>query len=257
MIHKIAPILFIALLCFTFNRSYSQQAILSSGGNSADGTISYSFGQFAYQTFFNESSSIAQGVQHAYEISTVPSLFSLTNSLIYTSETFCYNALMNLTVAGGGTSVLIQDGATTNFIAGNSIRFLPGFSAQPGSYVHAYITQTGDFCDGSISGSIVQVPPEEKSVGTINPEALNQLNSLEKEVFVFPNPNNGIFKVSIQNFENSASICIYNITGAIFYNSTIEPSGTQEITLPAARKGIYFVRVTSNNEQFIKKIIIK
>jgi hypothetical protein len=257
MIQKITPFILIALLCFSFNRSYSQQAILSSGGNSADGTVSYSFGQFAYQTFFDGNSSIAQGVQHAYEISTVPSLFSLTNTLIYTSESFCYNALMNLTVAGGATSVLIQEGATTNFIAGNSIRFLPGFNAQPGSSVHAFITQNGEFCDGPITGSIVQVSPEEKSEGIINPEEMHKFNTSEKQLVVFPNPNNGTFRVSMHNFENRASICIYNLTGAIFYNSDMEQTTPKEITLPTIQKGIYFVRVTSNKEQFVKKIIIK
>lgn len=257
MIQKITPFILLVLLCFSFNRSYCQQAILSSGGNSTDGTVSYSFGQFAYQTFFESNSSIAQGVQHVYEISSVPSLFSLTNTLISTNETFCYNALMNITIAGVETSVLIQEGATANFIAGHSIRFLPGFNAKPGSYVHAYITQNGEFCDGPITGSIVQASPEEKSEGTINPEELNKFNTSEKQVIVFPNPNNGTFNVTLLNFENSASICIYNLTGAIFYNSNIEQTTLKEITLPTIQKGIYFVRVTSNKEQFVKKIIIK
>jgi hypothetical protein len=257
MIQRIILAILVTLLCFSFQQTFSQQAILSSGGNSADGTISFSFGQFAFQTYFQSSSSVAQGVQHPFEISSVPSLFSLTNTMIYTDEIFCYNALQDITVGGVEPSVYIQSDAAVNFIAGHSIRFLPGFNAQPGSSVHAYITTNGEFCDGPINSSIVQLPPEEKSVGTIDSEVIFKLTSTEKQVVVFPNPNQGVFRINLINFESSASIYIYNLTGAIFYKSGKEQITQKEITLPQVQKGIYFVRVTSNNEQFVKKIIVR
>lgn len=247
----------VTLLCFSFIQAFSQQTILSSGGNSADGAISYSFGQFAFQTYFQSSSSVAQGVQHPFEISSVPSLFSLTNTMIYTDDIFCYNALQDITVGGVEPSVYIQSDAEVNFIAGHSIRFLPGFNAQPGSSVRAFITTTGEFCDGPIRCSIVQLPPEEKSEGIIDSKVIDDLTSAEKKVVVFPNPNQGVFRINLINFENSASICIYNLTGAIFYKTGNEQITQKEIMLPYVQKGIYFVRITSNNEQFVKKIIVR
>jgi hypothetical protein len=52
---------------------YSQVAVISSGGNATGsaGTTSFSIGQVVYTAHAGSSGSIAQGVQHAYEIFTV------------------------------------------------------------------------------------------------------------------------------------------------------------------------------------------
>ena len=62
MIQRIFLSMLVTLLCFSFIQAFSQQTILSAGGNSADGSISYSFGQFDFHTYFQSSSSVAQGV---------------------------------------------------------------------------------------------------------------------------------------------------------------------------------------------------
>ena len=63
-------ILFVGLISSTLN---AQQTIPTTGGNGSNstGSISYSVGQIGYTTVTNSKGSIAQGVQHAYEISVV------------------------------------------------------------------------------------------------------------------------------------------------------------------------------------------
>ncbi|MFZ4725899.1 MAG: T9SS type A sorting domain-containing protein [Paludibacter sp.] len=64
-----------ALLTATFGLStlMAQQTVPTSGGNasSADGTVSYTVGQLVSTTVTGISGTVAQGVQQAYEISTV------------------------------------------------------------------------------------------------------------------------------------------------------------------------------------------
>jgi hypothetical protein len=53
--------------------SYGQTSVVASGGEvkNTSGSISYSIGQVAYQSVSNTSGSVSQGVQHAFEISTL------------------------------------------------------------------------------------------------------------------------------------------------------------------------------------------
>ena len=52
---------------------FGQTSLNASGGgtSNASGSISYSIGQVAYQSVSNTSGSVSQGVQHAFEISTL------------------------------------------------------------------------------------------------------------------------------------------------------------------------------------------
>lgn len=58
---------------FVSGLTFSQQSVNTTGGNAsgAGGTVSYSVGQIVYTTSYGTTGSVAQGVQHAYEIYTV------------------------------------------------------------------------------------------------------------------------------------------------------------------------------------------
>ncbi len=53
--------------------SHSQESVNTSGGNASgtEGNVSYSVGQLTYNEYGNGTGSVAQGVQHAYEIVTL------------------------------------------------------------------------------------------------------------------------------------------------------------------------------------------
>jgi hypothetical protein len=248
----------ILLIISTFSfQLFAQDGMVSSGGDGtgSGGSFSFSLGQFAYQTFFENNSSVEQGLQHPFETSYVPSLFFLSDSTI-SSGIACFNALVNLTVAGDGENVIVQNGAVADFIAGKSIRFLPGFQAQPGSTVHEFITVNNNFCDGDITQSVVTVQPEEKDIGISGLPAVDEDLPPGVQVDLYPNPNHGKFKIDLINFEERATVCVYNLTGAVFYKSSLGQIIQNEVNIPYLRKGIYFVRIIGNNKQFVKKIIV-
>jgi hypothetical protein len=249
-------ILFIVLFCLPLIQ-WAQQGMHGSGvdGTGEGGSFSSSFGQFAFENYFTGSSSVSEGVQHPFENSKVAPLYSLFDSILGDGDLLCYNAQLNITVAGDDGDVVIDNGANSDFIAGRSIVFLPGFHAQPGSYVHGHITTNGDFCDGVITQSIVQAQPETKSESVYDEIPPNNL-APETDIKVYPNPNKGSFTIKLINFENKAFASVYSMVGSIVYQSEMEKDNSVEIDLPFIRKGIYFVRVTSGEEQFVKKIIV-
>ncbi len=77
---------------------------------------------------------------------------------------------------------------------------------------------------------------------------------------ISPNPNNGTFKLDIGGLTaNNVSINVYSILGALVYESESEiwtGSLTKEINLNSAPQGVYFIKVSSNNKTYTKKLII-
>jgi hypothetical protein len=250
------PLLFIFIIIANF--SFAQETILSTGGDgvNAGGSFSYTFGQFAFETYFESGNSVVQGIQHPFEIIWLTPTFSLVDSTVLNGSLTCFNASQTIIVAGDGNPVIIQNMAVVDFIAGKSIHFLPGFVAQSGSKVHAYISSDGVFCSVPFMASIVEAPPHEKEV-KLN-EQLEEKDDLspEMQVKVYPNPNNGNFTIDLINFESKASISIYDLTGSIYFESKMEHTTTNQLSFSFLRKGIYFVKVTSNNKQFVKKIFV-
>jgi hypothetical protein len=195
-----------------------------------------------------------QGIQHPFEIIWLTSNLTLVDTSIQTGNLACFNAMKNITVAGDGNPVIIQNLAVVDFIAGNSIHFLPGFLAQSGSQVHGYISTDGTFCSGSVLSSIVEAPIQEKDATFDKKE--NDILPSEMQVKVYPNPSNGIFTIDLINFEDKASICIYDLTGSMYYESKMESTTNNKLNFSFLRKGIYFVKIISNNKQFVKKIFV-
>ena len=67
------PLLLLLIGSLWIGYSQAQESANSSGGNAtgSGGTVAYSVGQVVFTTNFGNSGSVAQGVQHAYEIFTV------------------------------------------------------------------------------------------------------------------------------------------------------------------------------------------
>jgi hypothetical protein len=236
----------------------AQQVILSSGGNSVDGNVSYSFGQFSFHYYSEGNSSFAEGVQHPYELYEnpfeIPETRTIVDTIIADLDN-CIDAMQIIIVAGNGKNVDVLQEASVNFIAGQTIRFLPGFHAHQGSLVQAYITTDGSFCSLGNAGAIVSQPKyiEEKSI--LIPLTQDNLSE-DKSVIVYPNPNNGRFYIQLNHFDSNVKIYIYNTVGSVFYQSERSCNELPQIDLGIIRQGIYFVRVADEKEQFIQKIIV-
>jgi len=181
----------------------------------------------------------------------------VSDSVIQNGASVCFNAFQTITIAGEGHPVIIENGANADFIAGTSIRFLPDFIAKEGSYVHSSITADSSFCEGSILKSIVKAIPEKNELKLLKMENKQALNKSEKQVNIFPNPNTGCFKIELINFDKFSSVDIFNMAGKWVYKSNLEPFSNKEITLSLKNKGIYFVKVVSEKNLFVRKILVK
>lgn len=83
--------------------------------------------------------------------------------------------------------------------------------------------------------------------------AINENNDLG--VSIYPNPNNGEFTISTT--ENNASINIYSTDGKMIINNLRVTEVNQLINLGDIESGIYFVKVTNDNNQKTIRLIIE
>jgi Leucine-rich repeat (LRR) protein len=190
------------------------------------------------------------------ETHSVPETLTLTNISVGSGTTVCYDATQDITVAGGSTTVNLLNGSNTTFIAGHSIRFLPGFHAQSGSIMDAYITTTASFCENPML-VIALDELSEKSITDKNIQNQGKTGDIEKLVKIFPNPNNGRFMIELCNFEKPVKVSVINITGATVYPEKWIDSDFSELELSGIDKGMYFVRINDGISLLSKKIIVQ
>jgi hypothetical protein len=188
------------------------------------------------------------------DLAAIPIDLQIPSKTVASSTEECFNAENDITVAGTGL-VVIQEDATATFIAGHSIRFLPNFHAEAGSFMHAWITTNGSFCDVAGGGSIV-AQTEAKSTELAKPDVESIIaNGLQ--VKVYPNPSNGQFTIELNDTEPDITAIVYNLSGSTICRSTSHNSNQLGVEMPGIRKGIYFLRIMSGAKQFGRKIIIE
>ena len=97
---------------------------------------------------------------------------------------------------------------------------------------------------------------------TVNVSQITGINSILNsiETKVFPNPSEGIFKLRLKSSEYvNIKFEVINSLGTIILNRKVNFSGEKEelIDLSYASKGIYFLRISTENSQEQLKLLLK
>ncbi|MCD4795474.1 MAG: T9SS type A sorting domain-containing protein [Bacteroidales bacterium] len=83
------------------------------------------------------------------------------------------------------------------------------------------------------------------------------ISQIESNVKIVPNPNNGLFTIDFGNLNTSGTIVsIFTVSGQVICQLKTS-SDILEVNLTNYAKGVYFVRITSGNEVYNDKIILK
>ena len=87
--------------------------------------------------------------------------------------------------------------------------------------------------------------------GTLANESF-QLNN----VAIYPNPSNGLVTVSYGNFEPT-QIQVYDISGKLILTKENLSASETNLDLSSASQGIYFIKISSENQNTVKRLIKK
>ena len=157
-------------------------------------------------------------------------------------HTICSNA-GDETLTGGSPAGGTYSG---NGVVGNV--FQPS-TVPPGKYAITY-TVTDSGCSAS-------------AVDTITVNYCTGIISIGNpmQVDLYPNPNNGNFELIITNgFVNDFSIDVIDVDGRRIFETTHESAQAQymkKFDLSSLAKGVYFVRVITNNETVVKRVVLQ
>jgi len=186
-----------------------------------------------------------------------PKFLVLQNDTIHEGETSCYDATNTVTIAGNGTSFVIDSAGTLTIIAGENIMLMPGFWAKHGSNFYGYISKTG--CSIILASSI---PTTNKIAITIEEPAENGINLDDvfhyDNLLIFPNPTSNRFNIHFKSDYNSTSshhVSLYDLFGRQIYSKVFEGNSVQVIDVSSYSNGIYIIQVISDAGVFSEKVI--
>jgi len=179
-----------------------------------------------------------------------PATRTVTNVIVASGETKCYNASQVITVAGNGTLFFVLSGGNATFIAGQKILFLPSTTIQPGGYMHGYIAPTGPWC---VTPSMPTVAMPVDALPADDMPGLNEESGFK----IFPNPTTGKFTLELQGEiqAGNVSVELYGILGEKMMTTSLNGKSRHEFSLSGKPAGVYFIRIITGNKSEIVKVL--
>ncbi|MDF2933064.1 MAG: C-terminal target protein [Chryseobacterium sp.] len=148
---------------------------------------------------------------------------------------------------------IINSGATAVYHAGNFVLLKTGFHAKSGSNFHAYI----EGC--SIPAKIILHNNSNNYIFDPNADPNNMRSivkdtNIQKAIQIAPNPNNGLFKISLNKI-NSGGIQIIDTNGKVVHEKSFTNDKEINIDIQSLPSANYIIKIVAGNEIFNEKII--
>jgi len=170
----------------------------------------------------------------------------VVQAIVQGGQSFCYDALQTITVAGGGSSFVVFSGGSAVMIAGLNIHYLPSTLVALGGYMHGYIAPGGPFC-------VTPLVRNEMVEEDVVPPAVS-----EKTFFkIYPNPTTGNFTLEQKgdNQYGNVKVEVYGMRGDKVLNGEMIGERSHLFSLSGVAPGIYFIHVASETNVEVFKII--
>lgn len=138
-------------------------------------------------------------------------------------------------------------------VTGNS--FLNTYLITAGTSYSYYIKAKN--ANGSVNNSNGTISRTAISCGS-GRAAASPIGKSELDVKIYPNPNNGQFTITVDKASaGDVQYAIYDITGKVIESKNVESDGRLETAVDISRlpSGTYIINVTTDNQEFTKKII--
>ncbi|MFZ4523717.1 MAG: PKD domain-containing protein [Bacteroidales bacterium] len=174
-----------------------------------------------------------------------PATQTITDIVVSSGQSRCYNATQSITVAGNGTIFNDQPGGEVTFIAGQQISFLPGTTVQSGGLMRGIIAPSGPYCQNPSMPSVV-------ATGEEIPMVINQTF-----LKIYPNPATDKFTLELNEGTTTGktTVDVYGIPGVKLMTTILNEERKHEFPVAGMPAGIYFIRVVSGEKSETARIL--
>ena len=172
------------------------------------------------------------------------------NGIVHNGNANCYSALDVITVAGSGTSFVMQPGSNSEMIAGEKIFYLPGTTVKTGGSMHGYIAPQGPWCNNykssEDSGQLTEIDPQGTAIST----------GMEF-VKVWPNPTTGMLYLAINTRDliTPVQATIFSFLGEVVFQDSYMGKTTTSISLESLPPGMYLLQLVQGDKRESVKLI--
>jgi hypothetical protein len=165
---------------------------------------------------------------------------SNVTGVVLAREVKCYSASQTLTIAGGGTTFVVENGGSATMIAGQKILYLPGTTVQAGGYMHGYISINNQYC-------MLQAPALPTVATMATGEEEPSMTSQESSFIIYPNPTNGNFTLEQKHGKiyDKVQVEIYGMRGERLLSGEMTGELKHEFWSSDLPHGLYFVKVVA------------
>lgn len=88
-----------------------------------------------------------------------------------------------------------------------------------------------------------------------------EVGQSDEELAIYPNPSNGVFTISVSNLSaKKAELRIINVIGNEIYHETLTRGDglfSKTIDLTGKAKGLYYVKLETDNYSSVRRVVIK
>lgn len=115
------------------------------------------------------------------------------------------------------------------------------------AYVHVEAINS---CGGRLSDTLIV---------NISPVGLEIPHEIEEQIFIYPNPSEGVFNINILSENEAFDLCVSNANGDVIQQRKIIVSAsdvTFKLNLSSHPSGIYYLQFTSQGSSLLKKILV-
>ncbi|MCE3228937.1 MAG: hypothetical protein K0S32_3488 [Bacteroidetes bacterium] len=199
----------------------------------------YSSNNLGHSTLSGGNDFIVQRVTQAWTESTVTwsnqPTATLVNQVMIPASTATNQNYPNINV-----TAIVQDMITSGQNYGFMIR------QQTETHYRSMLFASSDHADEKIHPKLVVTYTEP-------PNSVSEEKGTEDNWVIFPNPNKGIFTIKSENLLEQ--IEIFNVNGSLVYSERLSNTTSKEINISSLSAGIYFVKIASGEQSYIKKIV--
>lgn len=159
---------------------------------------------------------------------------------------FNRNALQTINV----TNVHVSDDADVNLLAGDSIVMHNGTIISPTN--GCFYAKSGyTVCDSIPQTRKNSITNQYASIDMY----INNIDDVYKSISIYPNPNNGLFYISLPDESDFINIRVTDVMGKIIYTNNRFKGGV--ISLSDVKRGIYIITVTLKDKTLTQKMLIQ